>query len=284
MQNRLAHPIAAFFVAAVATSLNAQKAPALADVLTVGGAYLAEYTTQLSAIAAEENYVQYDVSSGEVRAPRRLSTDIVFVALADGIEGFRDVVAVDGAPLRARGDRLPSLFNAITDAAVEQARAITREGIDRYVSVNLHGLDQPMLALEFLRRAHQARSTFKLEAVKTTDGARVAVLRFTERDLPRLIPTPGDAAATGRLWVDVASGVVRQTELSLTTSAFSTSATVTYALQKDLAMWLPAKMTQHFRSSVGPSNPINYMGANSGYNLRESFEAHAAYSKYRRTI
>ena len=268
--------------AASSIAVEAQKAPSVPDVLTMAGSYLAEYSRKLSAIAAEERYVQYDVSSGQVREPQRLSADVVLIGLGDGFDGFRDVFAIDDVPLRRRDDRLPSLFASVTPSAIEQARTFTRESIGRYLSPNLHGLDQPTLALEFLSNEHQPRSTFKIETVKTTDGARVAVLRFSERGTPRLVPSAEDAPAFGRAWVDVASGVIRQTELSLTSRSFSVRATVTYARQPELGMWLPVQMIQHFEASGPGSNPINHMGANGGYNARQSFEGRATYSKYRR--
>jgi hypothetical protein len=271
-----------FAGAASSIAVEAQKPPALPEVLSLAGDYLAQYSGKLSAIAAEEHYLQYDVSSGEMREPKRLSADIVLTGLADGIEGFRDVFAVDTVPLRPRDDRLALLFASVTPSAVEQARTFTRASVERYLNANLHGLDQPALALEFVRKEHQARSTFKIESVKATDGARVAVVRVTERQTPRLVPSAEGAPATGRIWVDVASGTVRQTELSLTSKSFSVRATVTYGLQPELGMWLPVQMIQHFSASGPGSNPINHMGANGGYNARQSFEGHATYSRYRR--
>ncbi|HET7696849.1 MAG TPA: hypothetical protein VFK57_14140 [Vicinamibacterales bacterium] len=164
--------VAILILGAAAPQVEAQRTPALPDVLGAAGGYLAEYAVSLWVIAAEENYVQYDVSSGEVRAPRRFSADVVLVGLADGIEDFRDVFAIDGTPLvparrQARGalyDRDPS--------AVEQARTLARDSIQRYLSPNLHGLDQPTLALAFLAKEHQRRSTFTIESVRTADGAR----------------------------------------------------------------------------------------------------------------
>ena len=270
------------FAGVFVIAVEAQKPPALQDVLTAAGDYLAQYSLKLSAITAEEQYLQYDVSSGELREPRRLTADIVLVGLADGFEGFRDVFAIDSVPLRPRDGRLASLFASVTPSAIEQARTFTRASVERYLNANLHGLDQPALALEFVRKEHLARSTFRIESVKTTDAARVAVLRFTERGMPRLLPSAEGAAATGRVWVDVASGAVRQTEVSLTSRSFSVRATVTYALQPELGMWLPVRMSQHFVASGPGSNPINHMGANGGYNARQSFEAEATYSKFRR--
>jgi hypothetical protein len=61
------------------------------------------------------------------------------------------------------------------------------------------------------------------------NGAQVAVLKFTEKDMPRVVPTPEDTPAAGRFWIDAASGAVRQTELTLTSRSFTFRATVKYA-------------------------------------------------------
>jgi hypothetical protein len=56
--------------------LQAQNAPALPDLLKAGADYLVHYSQRLSAIAAQEEYVQYETSSGPMRAPRRLGATI----------------------------------------------------------------------------------------------------------------------------------------------------------------------------------------------------------------
>ncbi|HET7696848.1 MAG TPA: hypothetical protein VFK57_14135 [Vicinamibacterales bacterium] len=61
-------------------------------------------------------------------------------------------------------------------------------------------------------------------------------------------------------------------------------AIVNYALEPDLGIWLPVRMTQHFQASSLGSNPINHMGANGGYSARQSFEGHATYSRFRRIL
>src|SRR5947208_2240675 len=70
------------------------------------------------------------------------------------------------------------------------------------------------LALQFLSGANQARSTFKLDGVKNDKGTQVATVRFTEKPAAeRLVQSPENAPAIGRLWIDSASGTVRQTEI-----------------------------------------------------------------------
>ena len=274
----------ALFAAGLASIVvHAQPAPAVPDLLDTADNYLVQYSQRLSAIAAEEEYVQYDTSADKVRAPRRLSADVVLFGLADGsIAGFRDVVAIDNAPVHQRDDRLAALFfKADPSASLEQARQLTDDSVKHYFSPNLHALDQPAIALEFLRKANQGRSTFKLESVKAAGEGRVAVLRFTERDTPRLLPITGGGAATGRFWIDVASGTVRQTEVGIASKNVSVRATVKYAQEPALGLWLPVEMSQQIDTSGAGTSAFSNMGGGPGYRVRESLEARATYSKFR---
>lgn len=280
---------AALLAAIVATAgatpaaIDAQKAPALPEVLQAAATYLAEYPVKPSAIAAEELYLQYDVSGGDIRSAQRLSGDVVIAGLADGIETFRDVAAVDDAPFRARDERLVTLLREVTPESVEQARAWTRDSIERYISPNLHALDQPTVALQFVRKEHQDRSTFKIESVKKMDGAQVAIVRFTERATPRLVRTPAGGAAEGRLWIDAASGVVRQTEIGITDDAFVIRASVKFARDPALGLWLPSEMIQQFDASGHWSgSPAGRPGSAAGFAVRQALEGRARYSKFRR--
>jgi hypothetical protein len=263
--------------------LHAQPAPAVPDLLETAANYLVQYSQRLSAIAAQEEYVQYDTSADKLRAPRRLSGDVVLFGLADGsVAVFRDVAAIDDAPVHPRDDRLPALFKA-APSSLDLARQMTDDSVTHYFSPNLHALDQPTIALEFLRKANQERSTFKVESVKAMGEGQVAVLKSTERNMPRLVPMTGGGAAIGRFWIDVASGTVRQTEIGITSKGISVRATVKYAMDPTLGLWLPVEMSQQIDTS-GPGSGFSKMGGGPGYNVRESLAARATYSKFRQVL
>jgi hypothetical protein len=262
--------------------VQAQDAPALPDLLRASADYLVQYSQRLSAIAAQEEYAQFETSSDQIRTPRRLSADFVLVGLEDAsIAGFRDVVAIDDVPVHPRDDRLPNLFT-VTPWSFDQARQLTDDSIKTYLSPNLHALDQPAMVLEFLRKANQDRSTFSIEGVKTMDGVRVAVLKFTERHTPRLIPVTGGGAAIGRFWIDVNTGTVRQTEVGITSKGVSVRVTVKYAAQPALELWLPVEMSQRIDTTGTGNSNFSKMGGGPGYVVRLSHEARATYSKFRR--
>src|SRR5262245_15878232 len=92
-------------------AIEAQKGPALEDVLHAGADYLVQYSERLSVVAAEELYTQYETSSGKMGTPKRLTADYLMVGLGGGgLAGFRDVVAIDNRALGAREDRLFKLL------------------------------------------------------------------------------------------------------------------------------------------------------------------------------
>ena len=216
---------AALFLAS--GSAAGQKGPALPDILKLGADYLAQYAERLGAVAADEEYTQYETSTGRMSTPKRINAHVVWLGVSDGaVESFRDVVGIDSVPVRPKDQRLLDLFRAPKDASRPQAQEMTDLSVRQYIDGNLHLLDQATLALEFLRAANQEHSAFKLEGVKTMNGAQMAVLKFTEKAQPRLVPSSENAAAVGRFWIETATGTVRQTELGLTARGFNVHTSV----------------------------------------------------------
>jgi hypothetical protein len=278
--------LAVLFVLVVLTmapgAVRAQKGPALPELLKLAGDYLTQYSERLGVVAAEEEYLQYETSSGNVTTPRRVNTHVVWLGRGDGgIDGFRDVVGLDSVPIRPKDDRLFALFGEPSEASLSRAKQLTEDSVRQYLDLNLHALDQPTLALEYLRLENQQRSTFKLESVKSMNGAQVAVVTFNEKGAERLIPSVENAAAVGRFWIDAASGIVRQTQLGLGGKWSNLHVTVKYVSDPASGLWLPSDMVQHVDVSRGVSSAVNNMGAG-GYNTRFIVDGHATYSKYRR--
>jgi len=260
---------------------TAQKGPSVAEVLQAARSYLMQYAERLGAVAADEEYVQYDSSTGRTGTPVRLSTQVVWLGLADGaVESYRDAVAIDSRPVRTKEERLLGLFTTPTVTSRVDARRMTEDAVQHYIDGHLHALDEAMLAMEFLRSENQHRSTFTLESVKNAGGSPVAVVKFTETGTERLIPTAENAPAFGRFWIDTASGAVRQTEIGLGGRTFSLRATVKYA-SNTATLWLPVEMSQSCQISGLGSSPVNHMGANGGYQGRQDLDSRATYSNYR---
>ncbi len=284
LRSRFWFPLAVAAIGFASARVSTQKGPALPDVLQAAGDYLVRYSQQLGAVAAEEQYAQSDTSlTGGLAI--RLVSDVVFLgAGGGGVIGFRDVVSVDGASVHKRDDRLLTLFTTSPASSLQPARRITDESARYYRSPNLRVLDQPTLALEFLKTENQERSAFKLDSVKTIKGAEVAIVKFTERNTPRLLPSPENGPAEGRFWIEVATGTVRQTELAFPGKGADIKAAVTYAAEPKLGLWLPVEMTQRIDvyAGAGVSNMSGGNGSNiGGARGHEGLEGRLSYSKFR---
>ena len=125
---------------------------------------------------------------------------------------FRDVFEVNGQRVRDHDDRIAQLFLKPNPTAREQADKIVAESA-RF-NLNPAGisfertLNIPLEALRFLRKANQSRSRFELAGEERLGNSTVVVVKFREQAMPRLISSPLDAAASGRFWIQPASGAI----------------------------------------------------------------------------
>jgi hypothetical protein len=262
--------------------LEAQKAPALPDLLKLTADSVAQYAQQLGTVAADEEFTQYETSSGRMSTPKRLNSVIVFYPQADGaIVNFRDLVGIDTLPVRAKDDRLTALFANPTDASVTGAQDMTEAAVKAYYSPNLHLLDKPLLALDLVRAANQANSTFKLDGTKNMDGVQVAVLKFNEKGTGHLM---NDASALGRIWIDPSSGAIHQTELGFVAKAANIHATVRFAKDASLGLFVPSELYEQVEASSAGAGGNNMGSASGSGDLggRQGMEGRARYSGYRR--
>src|SRR5262249_23244967 len=147
----------------------------------------------------------------------------------------------------------------LSQPSIDKGVAYSQDSVSRYLNPNLHALDDPTAPLEFLRAENQQRSTFKIDSVKTMDGAQVAIVEFTERGTPRIVALSEDSPGVGRVWIDAASGAIRQTELGVTSKNISIRSNVKYVHDTTLDLWLPAEMNQQFGISGPGSGESNNM-------------------------
>jgi hypothetical protein len=281
---RLPHPTLPILaiLCGLTLAVHAQT-PAVADVVKAASGYLTEYSQKVGTVVAEEEYTQREpaIPSGN----RRLLSDVAILGFGNGqITMFRDVVAIDGREVRPKDDRLAKLFaSAPTQASQEQANAFAEDGMRYYLSPNLRTLDIPTLALEFFRIENQPQSEFSLDGgLRKQDGAQIATVKFKVNKDATVLPTPDGATTSGKAWIDVATGTIRQTELVVTGKNFNFKTTTKYAHDKGLDLWLPSEVSQLVDVSLAASGLSN-MGAGGQMGAKQSLEGRARYSKYRRT-
>lgn len=125
-------------------------------------------------------------------------------------------------------------------------------------------------------------TNFRAAAASVAAIAALAAPASAQKDISApILNTPGNAAASGRLWIDGATGSIHQTELSLESSTETGRIVVTYARDPSLDLWLPATMFDDYGISQGTGG-ISNMGAG-GYNSRQAFGCRATYSNPRLT-
>ncbi len=284
---RRVRALAVLLVPALASiPLSAQKAPPVADVLRVAGEYLASYASRVSGVTLEEDYTLLDVSGGRLGLTRRIASDVVLLNLDGNVMGLRDPFAVDANPLRDRTPRITALLAKPSEAVWARAMAYAGESA-RYLQDELIlRLNDPTLTLRFLAPGNQARVSCKIDGRKKIAGVETVVLRFQEtKSTPPayILDTPGKASASGKLWIDPATGRIHRTELSMQSDSESAHVIVDYAHDAGLDLWLPSSMTDTYEATERVGTGMSNMGAGTPGVARRSFDCRAAYSNARLT-
>ncbi len=266
-------------VGPVSVLLADDRAPSLETVLLRTAEYVERYHEKLSAMVAEEQYLQRtgvnrpSVPGGEREGTeRRLRSDFVVVR---GLErgspwlGVREVLEVDGRPVEGEHGRLEALLrDGSTDVAgrlraLADAQARYNVG-DLYRTINV-----PTLALEFLLRDRQDRFRFRRSGTAQLHGVPVWTVTFRERVRPTLIRTPdgGDVVSTGVFWIEPETGAVLRSELRAGENLgprLRSLILVSYARNDRFDMFLPDDMNELYLAG------------------RSRIEGHATYGRYRR--
>jgi hypothetical protein len=156
-----------------ATQLAAPQTRELESVLHTAAEYMAQYERAVTAVVAEEAYIQTISSERRVR---QLKSDLVMVAeSSSGWVEFRDVFEVDGLPVRDREQRVINLFLKPTTGAIEQGRKIANESARFNISplrVSFtRTLNVPLTALRFLRADIKSGRSGRLGARSKTRDA-----------------------------------------------------------------------------------------------------------------
>jgi len=260
--------------------LRAQKSPPLPDLLKLASDYVTQYARQLGAVSADEEFTQYETSSGRMGTPKRVNSQVVLLGQDDGsIGSFRDVVAIDSVPVRPKDDRLPKLFAPPTPGAVSSAQEMTDAAVKAYLSQNLHILDKPLMALDLLRAENQSNYAYKIDGNKTLDGIPVVVVRFNEKGKGHLMK---DASAVGRCWIDPATGAVHQTELGFSAQNANIHATVKFAKDAQLGVLVPSELAETVELSSTAAGMSDMGSGGTPSSQHEALEGRATYTKYRR--
>jgi hypothetical protein len=255
--------------------------PSLDDVLARASGYVQDFEEHLAGIVAEEHYVQDSVAEAAstvplsgVRAPnprqhRDLTSDLLLVRPkgADRWVQFRDVYQVDGAPVRDRDERLSKLFLAPWSSISDQVKQIANESARYNIGSLDRNINVPVLPLLFLEPGLQSRFEFaRVTVARPLAGQRAAVpralpdrsafavpadtweIRYRETAPGTMIRTTADRdlPASGRFWIEPATGRVLITEFLLEDPLIRASIVVSYQSKPVAGFLVPLEMREEY--------------------------------------
>lgn len=259
--------LVAVLCAPVAGQQTLSPAPVTLDVLLDRAAdYIVSFTHDFANVVAEERYLQQVTGRAQISAPagrgsasvvgtasgwqrRELVSDYLLVKLdsANAYVPFRDVFEVDGKPVRERQDRVAKLLLRSTDAAVEQTRQIVIESARYNIGEVERTINMPLLAHGFLERTQQPRFRFTLGRQDTSAGG-VWIVNFQERTRPALVKSLDgrDIFASGRLWIEAATGRVVKTEVVFQDRGLRASITTSFRPDERFHLNVPFEMIEDY--------------------------------------
>jgi hypothetical protein len=231
---------------------SAAQAPAVSVEALVAraGRYVEDYEKAFSALVCEERQTQRLVRpDGSTEKQRDLVSDFLLVKAGSAEpQAFRDVLEVDGRPVRGREERLRKLFLDNSRTAAKQAEAISKESSRYNIGVS-RTPNSPLVPLEVLHPRSAPRFHFR----RTPDGAAFEEFRSPSLVRQRTLTGTRDVFCHGSCAIDPETGRV----LGVTLSAGGAS--TRYEMQFDVrydeeptlrmlvpveyreALWRPAK-------------------------------------------
>jgi hypothetical protein len=246
----------------------------LSAVLGNAAAYVNEFERRLAAIVAEERYRQDwtalprgrdELASNKARHVDLVSRLLlVKLSTPDQWMQFRDVLEVDGEPVRDRDERVAKLFERRTITSDAQIRALIDASTRYNVGDVVRTVNTPLFALKFLEKANQSRFKFKLvtnrvpatvERAPELPGAfrtstEIWVVEYDEKARPTIIrdrESGGrDVPTHGRFWIEPESGRVLMSEVIAENRTVRGTIDVSYQSEPLMGLLVPVEMREAY--------------------------------------
>jgi hypothetical protein len=218
---------------------RAQDTPALEVLLMRAADYVRFFVLTFSDVVAEEQYEQSWRSF-----TRRVRSDFHLIQPKDagGYIALRDVLTVDGTPVRDRDARLMKLLTTPGAGSAARISEVSKEG-GRYSFGGV--FNSPVVVHAFLQTAFQDHFRFTLGAPDRTIGPDVWTIAFTEAARPTLLRTDRgrDDPASGQAWLEARTGRILKTELLLSND----SIIATFRFDERFQIAVPVEMVDKYR-------------------------------------
>jgi len=236
-----------FSLAAVAAGHAGTQSPdaATAAIVERAGRYVEAYEKEFSGLICEEQQHQTLIRpDGRVHDQRDLKSDLLMVKVGDRWlqQVFRDVIEVDGKPVRNRSDRLRKLFLEGSKTAMQQATAIAKESGRYNIGISRNG-NSPLLPIFVLDPHLAPRFRFVLSGTSLafTEFSSPSFLHYSERGVLH------DFMSHGSFEIDPATGRILGAELSAETPKVETSISVRYHEDPQLKLFVPTDLQERYR-------------------------------------
>lgn len=235
-------------------AMGQSRDTATAAAVAAAAKYVENYLKEFSMIVCEEHQVQTMVHpNGKAGKTRRIVSDLALLKIGYSWmpQVYRDVISVDGKPVRNRDDRLKKLFLEGSKTAAQQASAIAQESGRYNLGVNRMGIS-PLLPLLLLDSHRIGRFNFSLSGRTLTFDERLSPGDPGFTDGGRT----GNATQHGSLVLDPDTGVIETARLISKTvdGQEGLSFVVRYVTDPNLKMLLPSTMTERYLDPARPKD------------------------------
>jgi hypothetical protein len=287
---RIVRVIALVLAMGPCTSAQQEHPPELDTILQRGAAYVLEYQREFGSAVVEERYVQlakpwrgepqlfeqdpalqWDDTGRRRQNPilmsRRLRSDVLLRHMPDGIAvGYRDVLEVDGKPVRDHDERLREIFLSGAPDSREQMNRINRESSRHNLGSARRTVSTPSYPLVYLHPRVRERVKFTMKGTQNIDGVDCSVVEFQERSRPAVVGTlwGADVLARGRFWIEL-NGRVRRAEVRFDLTAASRGfVRVSYRPEEGLRVLAPRELWEWYQGALAALPPSSVRSNNPG--------------------
>ena len=219
--------------------------------------YVQRFVDELTNVVAEERYVQEFRRAAD---RRRLRSDFLLVKYPGDerrYQTFRDVLEVDGRPVREQQARITQLFLEPFASAMKRAEEIEVASFRQ--SLRRGRLVDPLQAIAYLQAFYQPQFEFSLAPA---DRARGDVLELSYTQIvpagQSLIPLRGKALVTEQ------TGRVIRTELTAGSGSNVRVTTTEFGFNPALGIDVPVRL----RDEMPVSGPDDFIGTAEYANFR----------------
>jgi hypothetical protein len=250
---RVAKVCVALFV--TFSSVGWADQPPLVQILEGVASYVRRFEEDFASVLSDENYEQKDarVVDGQRRGTnRRIRSEMLFAWVPEQRSWLtvRNVLTVDGAPVRDSKDRLTSALARSGPDRTARLQQLRDEGARFNIGQVYRNFNDPTIVLLFLDPEYQPHFVFSIVREEKVRGVDAWKIRFAERARPTVIQKDNnqDLLSDGLVWVTRAEGAVARTSLTVTDPATNTSANiiVDYSRNQKLGMWVPVQMVERY--------------------------------------